>query len=407
MWSHVLCYFSVTPSIVCTELEHPPPAAATYRAGDATLPRGHVQIPPSKHFQKSSRFFSHWIWVRPPLGSKLAPQHFQPRLKNAAKWTVRAAGASPRPSREIANDETANSERAFVAQWSPTLNNMLQKETKYLSMMATSSQGGKKEERNVPLVDWTIGHHPQGVREWATSPSGPRDVGTRRPTAERWISGDVRWQQIEARDTGSSLSSSIMPCFKSSSIIEYLVIIVIINHLKNATQQEHLHVQYVGGQMLWSQYILQLILCTGPLSDIVDKSHLLIDKKNSKWTWLKNYSQFHLLNWKGCSSPPISQHLLSHTWSRVKDLFLGTFLLLWLWCPLFPSESLGLAPFLLSSHSSCDPRLGKLCRQFTCMGANRTCVILRHSSRPSSSYNGGFLSNSLDNFGQARSPWTT
>ena len=145
MWSHVLSYFSVTPSIVCTELEHPPPAAATYRAGDATLPRGHVQISPSKHFQKSSRFFSHWIWVRPPLGSKLAPQHFQPRLKNAAKWTVRAAGASPRPSREIANDETANSERAFVAQWSPTLNNMLQKETKYLSMMATSSQGGKKE----------------------------------------------------------------------------------------------------------------------------------------------------------------------------------------------------------------------------------------------------------------------
>ena len=235
-------------------------------------------------------------------------------------------------------------------------------------------------QEGVPLVDWTIGHHPQGVREWATSPSGPRDVGTRRPTAERWISGDVRWQQIEARDTGSSLSSSIMPCFKSSSIIEYLVIIVIINHLKNTTQQEHLHVQYVGGQMLWSQYILQLILCTGPLSDIVDKSHLLIDKKNSKWTWFKNYSQFHLLNWKGCSSPPISQHLLSHTWSRVKDLFLGTFLLLWLWCPLFPSESLGLAPFLLSSHSSCDPRLGKLCRQFTCMGANRTCVILRHSS---------------------------
>ena len=130
-------------------------------------------------------------------------------------------------------------------------------------------------------------------------------------------------------------------------------------------------------------------------------------QKNSKWTWLKNYSQFHLLNWKGCSSPPISQHLSSHTWRRVGDLFLGTFLLLWLWCPLFPSESLGLAPFLLSSHSSCDPRLGKLCRQFTCMGANRTCVILRHSSRPSSSYNGGFLSNSLDNFGQARSPWTT
>ena len=47
----------------------------------------------------------------------------------------------------------------------------------------------------------------------------------------------------------AAASSTISSCPYDGNV-EYLVIIVIINHLKNATQQEHLHVQYVGGQML-------------------------------------------------------------------------------------------------------------------------------------------------------------
>ena len=61
--------------------EHPPLLQLPHTArGDATLPRGHVQISPSKHFQKSSEIFQPLNPGAAPAGMKISASAL-PRVK--------------------------------------------------------------------------------------------------------------------------------------------------------------------------------------------------------------------------------------------------------------------------------------------------------------------------------------
>ena len=84
------CYFSVTLGIACSLLvlvllvllpQSIPLLQLPHTArGDATLPRGHVQISPSKHFQKSSEIFQPLNPGAAPAGIKISASAL-PRVK--------------------------------------------------------------------------------------------------------------------------------------------------------------------------------------------------------------------------------------------------------------------------------------------------------------------------------------
>ena len=89
------CYFSVTLGIACSLLvlvllvllvlvllsQSIPLLQLPHTArGDATLPRGHVQISPSKHFQKSSEIFQPLNPGAAPAGMKISASAL-PRVK--------------------------------------------------------------------------------------------------------------------------------------------------------------------------------------------------------------------------------------------------------------------------------------------------------------------------------------
>ena len=119
-------------------MEHPPlPAAATYRAGGRHSPtrsRPNFPDPGFKTFPKIIPDFSAIeSWVRPPLGSKLAPPHCQ-GWKKTAKRKKNARWRERRPKK-------LQTVLSLVAQWHRTRGNVvLQNKDKTFPTTATSSQ---------------------------------------------------------------------------------------------------------------------------------------------------------------------------------------------------------------------------------------------------------------------------